>query len=106
ERKRGEFFEGIQGKYLPNESIINRVEFVKSTISFLGEIAKARTSQDVIFEEAYFQEIFKLPDYKLMSLAYLSRRKLKESSGKGAPSPFPILGAFGCCIDSTKLTDD
>jgi hypothetical protein len=106
ERKRGEFFEAIQGKYLPNESIVNRVEFVKSVIAFSGGIAKARTSQDVIFEESYFEEIFKLPDYRLMSLAYLARRKLKEYSGKGHPSPFPVLGAFGCCINPDQVTDD
>ena len=105
ERKRGEFFESITSKYLPRESIVNRVEFVKSVIAFLGEIAKARTSQDVIFEESSFQEIFKLPSPMLMSLAYLSRRKL-SLLGKKFPSPFPVLGAFGCCIDPSKVTND
>lgn len=105
ERKRGEFFEGLEEKYLPKESIVNRVEFVKSVIAFLGAVAKTRGSQDAIFEEEYFSQIFELSSTRLMSLAYLARRELKTLRDKDAPSPFPVLGAFGRSIDATQIND-
>ncbi|MYN19667.1 AIPR protein [Rugamonas sp. FT107W] len=103
ERKRGEFFEGIEDKYLPKDSIVNRVDFIKSVIAFRGEVAKTRTSQEVIFEEEYFLKLIEKPNKKLMSLAYLARRELKKVSS--VLSPFPALGAFGQAIDETKVTD-
>lgn len=103
ERKRGEFFEGLEDKYLPKDSIVNRVDFIKSVIAFQGEVAKTRTSQDVIFEEDYFLKLIESPNKKLMSLAYLARRELKKMSSE--LSPFPALGAFGQLIDGSKVTD-
>jgi hypothetical protein len=70
-------------------------------------VAKARISQDTLFGEEYFADIFRtlLPDYKLMSLAYLARRKLKETTAHRDISPFAVLGAFGRYIDDSQINN-
>lgn len=72
ERKKGEFFNGIDRKYIDKSLVVNRYDFLKSYLAWQGDAANARRSgTEVMFKEKRFKEIMKnYADVKKMFFAY------------------------------------
>ncbi len=72
ERKRGEFFNGIERKYIDKKLVINRFDLLKAYLAWQGDAANARRSgTDAMFKEKRFKEIMKkYADVKKMFFAY------------------------------------
>lgn len=72
ERKKGEFFNGIDRKYIDKNLVLNRYSFLKAYLAWQGDAANARRSgSETLFKEKRFKDIMKNPaDYKKMFFAY------------------------------------
>jgi hypothetical protein len=106
ERKKGEFLYGLQDKYLKKSQIVNRVDLIRNYLAFSGGVAKARTSQTVIFEESAFEAMLATFDQRRIFLSYTIAQALEavvQSSAKAASKPnytsgyakYAILAACG-----------
>ena len=80
ERKRGEFYNGLDNKYVRKDQIIDRSDFLRSFMAFKGNPADARrTSGDVLFKsEKYHQIVTDVDLYKNMLFAHLTLMYLNE----------------------------
>lgn len=72
ERKRGEFYHGLDKNYIDRECIVNRYDLLKSYLAWLGDASNARRSgSETLFKEKKFKEIMKKQsDYKKMFFSY------------------------------------
>lgn len=72
ERKKGEFFNGIDRKYIDKNLVVNRDDFLKAYLAWQGDAANARRSgTEAMFKEKRFKEIMKnYADVKKMFFAY------------------------------------
>lgn len=84
ERKKGEFFHGLDKKYIAKNLIINRYDFLKSYLAWQGDAANARRSgSDAMFKEKRFKEILKnYSDVEKMFFAYKLLINLEEVENK------------------------
>mgnify|MGYP003082598584 FL=1 len=59
-RKQGEFYEGINKKYISKKQIIDLSNFMRIAVSISGDAKKARQSSDIVlFRENNFKQYFK-----------------------------------------------
>jgi hypothetical protein len=84
ERKSGEYYYGIKGKYITEELIINRYELLRSYLAFKGQPRFARQrGNEILFRKDNYHEIIKdTNDYKQMVFAYTILQKLKRIEKK------------------------
>ncbi|MBM9499221.1 AIPR family protein [Leptospira sp. 201903071] len=84
ERKKGEFQEGYQSKFIDGQFIINRFDFLKAYWAYKGEPAAARrTSEENIFQEDIFYRILSdTNSFKEMFFSYLLFEKLINEEKK------------------------
>ena len=99
ERKKGEFHNGIERKYIEKSFLINRFDLLKAYLAWQGDAANARRSgSDAMFKEKRFKEIMKqLKDFKKMFLAYKVLKAI-ESYEKSQPN-----NKFGSSIKYGKM---
>lgn len=79
-RKQGEFYEGINKKYISKKQIIDLSDFMRIAVSISGDAKKARQSSDtVLFKEDNFKQFFKNEkDYKKYVYGYYCYQYLLE----------------------------
>lgn len=79
-RKQGEFYEGINKKYISKKQIIDLSDFMRIAVSISGDAKKARQSSDtVLFREDNFKQFFKNEkDYKKYVYGYYCYQYLLE----------------------------
>lgn len=72
ERKKGEFYNGIDRKYIDKNLVVNRYSLLKAYLAWQGDAANARRSgMETMFKEKRFKEIMKkYADFKKMFFAY------------------------------------
>src|SRR5208337_4161345 len=60
ERKKGEFFNGIDRKYIDKNLVVNRYDLLKAYLAWQGDASNARRSgTEAMFKEKRFKEIMK-----------------------------------------------
>jgi hypothetical protein len=79
ERKKGEFFNGIDRKYIDKALVINRYDLLRAYLAWQGDAANARRSgMETLFKEKRFKDIMKKPsDFKKMFFAYKVLRNIE-----------------------------
>ncbi len=72
ERKKGEFYHGLDKKYIDKNCMVNRYDLLKAYLAWLGDASNARRSgSETLFKEKRFKEIMKkTSDYPKMFFAY------------------------------------
>lgn len=72
ERKKGEFYNGVDRKYIDKNIIVNRYDLLKAYLAWSGNASNARSSgSETLFKEKRFNEIMKkYRDVKTMFFAY------------------------------------
>ena len=72
ERKKGEFYNGIDRKYIDKNLVVNRYSFLKAYLAWQGDASNARRSgMETMFKEKRFKDIMKkYADFKKMFFAY------------------------------------
>jgi hypothetical protein len=72
ERKRGEFYNGLDRKYINKDLIVNRYDLLKAYLAWSGDASNARrTGSETLFKEKRFNEIMKkYRDFKTMFFVY------------------------------------
>ena len=118
ERKKGEYYNGIDKRYINKSLVINRNELVQAYLAWQGDAANARRSgSDAMFKEKRFKEIMNnLNEVPIMFFAY-NLLKVLESSEKisadykfgpnlkyGKMAIISAAGIFG--VDKEKITTD
>lgn len=98
ERKRGEFYNGINAKYINKSCIINRYDFLKSYLALKGDAANARRSgKETLFKEKRFKAVMESPgDFKRMFFAYRILSRLEHLSNE-------IMELFGLNLKYCKM---
>lgn len=79
-RKKGEFYEGINKKYISKKQIIELSNFMRIAVTTSGDARKARQSSDtVLFRENNFKQYFKNEnDYKKYVYGYYCYQYLSD----------------------------
>ena len=79
-RKQGEFYEGLDKKYISKKQILDLSNFMRIAVSINGDVKKARQSSDaVLFKEDNFKKYLnKLLDYKKYIYGYYCYQYLVE----------------------------
>lgn len=109
ERKKGEFFNGIDRKYIDKNLVVNRDDLLKAYLAWQGDASNARRSgREAMFKEKRFKEIMKnYADFKKMFFAYklLTNIETMEKTSKnhkfgtsikyGKMAIISAVGAFG-----------
>ncbi len=72
ERKKGEFYNGIDRKYIDKDLVVNRYDLLQAYLAWQGDASNARRSgKETLFKEKRFKEIMKkVADFKKMFFAY------------------------------------
>lgn len=72
ERKKGEFYNGVDRKYIDKDLIVDRYDLLKAYLAWSGNASNARSSgSETLFKEKRFNEIMKkYRDVKTMFFAY------------------------------------
>ena len=61
ERKKGEFYDGLNDCYIDSDSIIDREEFLRAYLAFSGNPSDARRmGNNYLFREDYFNKIISI----------------------------------------------
>lgn len=83
-RKRGEFFDGLNKKYITKDKVIDNSIFMRVAVSINGDVARARRNGDeFLFKEENFKQVFKdTKIYRKYMFGYLCHQYLvkKEKS--------------------------
>ncbi len=109
ERKKGEFYNGIDRKYIDKDLVVNRYGLLKAYLAWQGDAANARRSgMETLFKEKRFKDIMKkYADFKKMFFAYklLTNIEMLEKTSKnhkfgasmkyGKMAIISAIGAFG-----------
>jgi len=103
ERKRGQFWEGVNQKFIKKTQVINRVLLVRSYYAFCGKASRARTSQEIIFEEELFESILKQANLAAILYAYFCRDRIKAAK-KYPGAVYAILASAGSVIDKKRIS--
>jgi hypothetical protein len=120
ERKKGEFFNGIDREYINKNLVVNRYDLLKAYLAWQGDASNARRSgTEAMFKEKRFKEIMKnYADFKKMFFAYklLTNIETLEKTSKnhkfgasmkyGKMAIISAIGAFGINdedIDTKKI---
>jgi len=110
ERKKGEFFQGLDAEYIEKEQVINRDVFLRAYHAVKGNPSDARRAgSDILFSKENFKRIIgPREDIKKMVFAYLIHRNLnrlkKEDWGFGIRyGKFAIVRAIGIIMDFNQL---
>jgi len=80
ERKRGEFYYGISSKIVSKKEIVDRVDLARAMTAYTGEPAKARSSENRIFEEEGFDKLLASLDVQIASKAHFALQHVSEKS--------------------------
>lgn len=80
ERKRGEFYYGIAGKIVAKKDIVDRVDLARALTAYTGEPAKARSSENRIFEEEGFDKLLADIELGQASIAYFALQAISHRS--------------------------
>lgn len=72
ERKRGEFYNGLDKQYINEDLVVDRYDLLKAYLAWTGDASNARrTGSETLFKEKRFNEIMKkYRDVKTMFFAY------------------------------------
>lgn len=57
-RKRGEFYDGLQQKYITKDRVVDPSIFIRAALSMKGEVARARRNGDEVLFKRNFEEVF------------------------------------------------
>jgi hypothetical protein len=97
ERKSGEFHDGITEKFVDENIIINRLDFIKAYKAYLGFPAAARrSSESVLFQEDNFFSIMSSADkFNDMFFAYLIFDQLKKIESEYKKKKADTIKEFG-----------
>lgn len=76
ERKRGEFQYGLNEKILLKSEMVDRVAMARALTAFSGDPARARSSQDRIFNEEGFDKLLTNLDDFNVALAFFALREI------------------------------
>lgn len=108
ERKKGEFYNGIDRKYIDKNLVVNRYDLVKAYLAWQGDASNARRSgMDTLFREKRFNDIMKkYADFKKMFFAYkvltniemvekTKKHKFGASMKYGKMAIIAAIGTFG-----------
>jgi hypothetical protein len=117
EKKKGEFLYGLQDKYLSKAQIVDRVDLIRNYLAFSGGVAKARTSQTVIFEESAFEAMLAKFDQRRIFLSYSAAQDLEAKARPFAKMPkkpnyasgyakYAILAACGIVANKPRSAGD
>lgn len=84
ERKKGEFYTGLNDGYLRKDYLVNRVRFIRAYLAFQGKPAEARSSgEDALFKADMFKKILgKYEDFRKMLFSSLILENLRSLSRK------------------------
>jgi hypothetical protein len=117
ERKKGEFFNGIDRKYIDKTLVVNRYSFLKAYLAWQGDAANARRSgMETLFKEKRFKDIMNKPaDFKKMFFAYkvlanietvekTRNHKFGQSMKYGKMAIIAAIGTYGINEDSIDVT--
>ena len=80
ERKRGEFYYGIADKIVSKKEIVDRVDLARALTAYTGEPARARSSENRIFEEEGFDKLLTDLNVEQASSAYFALESVSEQS--------------------------
>jgi hypothetical protein len=80
ERKRGEFFYGLIDKIVSKKEIVDRVDLARALTAYTGEPARARSSENRIFEEEGFDKLLANLDVEQASSAYFTLDNVSKHS--------------------------
>jgi len=119
-RKQGEFYEGLQKKYISRDVIIDSTVFMRVALSINGDATKARRNSDVVlFREDSFSSVFMDTDiYRKYFFGYMCYQLLQNEEKKYDKSSGNKFGAniygnalrYGkyavVCIASRAYRDD
>ena len=112
ERKKGEFFNGIDKKYIDKNLVVNRYDLIKAYLAWQGDASNARRSgMDTLFKEKRFKEIMKkYADFKKMFFAYKVLKNI-ESVEKNRQHKFGVSIKYGkmaivAVIGTFGITDE
>jgi len=112
ERKRGEFFPGLNENYVNKSRIIDREDFLRANTAYTAKPSDARRGAgDSLFREQKFRSLFpKDFDFKEKFFAYLLFKHVKPLKNKDAPNvqglryaKMAIVGA--CRFEAVNLED-
>ncbi len=96
ERKTGEFTEGKKNEIIRGDYIIDRFDFIKAYLAYLGESAAARriSEQDIFQEDSFYKILNDMNKHIAMFFAFLifSKLQLKEKTFKKKSDSIDILG--------------
>jgi hypothetical protein len=96
-RKKGEFQNGFDKKYLNRKSVIDRTHFIKAYLGLKGDSSEARGSEDKLFATEKFKQILGgyKKDFKKMMFAYLTLQKLHKLSSELSSGPKKSKWGYG-----------
>lgn len=85
ERKKGEFYNGIDREYIDKSLVINRYDLLKAYLAWQGDASNARRSgSEVLFKEQRFKQIMRnYNDFRKMFFAYKVLRNLESLEKTG-----------------------
>jgi hypothetical protein len=110
ERKKGEFYYGINGGYINKKLIIDRYNFLRAYLAYCGQPRWARQKgSEVLFRKNSFDDLFNNSDnYMEMYFAYRILLKLNEINNKNWGNglrygKMAIIAAISQMIDKNNL---
>lgn len=117
ERKKGEFYNGIERKYIDKNLVVNRDSLLKAYLAWQGDAANARRSgTETMFKEKRFKEIMKkYADFKKMFFAYklltnietvekTKKHKFGPSMKYGKMAIIAAIGTYGISDKDIDVT--
>lgn len=106
ERKRGEFKYGLDEKVMEKSDIVDRVSMARALTAYSGYPARARSSQDRIFEEEGFDTLLANLENSSVALAYFALQSLDDEtvmSGADLPPHSRRYGKYAMLYAVSRL---